>query len=146
MQHSINVAELAARLNERRVSQGLSIRQCARAVGVPYTTLYRVLRHNRLPDPENLLRLLKWIDVSLEQVTSGSDEPGNVTMAHSMVVHSPGESTPESVALILRADKKLTPQDVEMLMAIFRAGYDGLLRKNDDHVGNQLQTPMAVVR
>jgi putative Mn2+ efflux pump MntP len=45
---------------------------------VAYTTLYRVLRSNHVPDSENLLCILKWIDVPLEQVTSGEDEAESV--------------------------------------------------------------------
>jgi hypothetical protein len=97
-----------------------------------------------VPDSENLLRILKWIDVPLEQVTSGEDEAEDVTQTPSIVVHSPGESTPESVALILRADKKLTRYDVEMLMAIFRASYDGLLKQKCEQQEDSLQMRTAV--
>jgi len=87
---------------------------------------------------------MQWIDMPLEQVILGEDAVEDSAQTQSIVVHSPGESTPESVALILRVDKKLTPHDVDMLMAIFRASYDGLLKRNDDEEGDRLRTRMAV--
>ena len=68
---------------------------------------------------------------NVETIRAASAEPvDDASTTHVAVFLSPGESTAESVAHILRADKQLTPEDVDMLMTAFRAVYDGLLRRN----------------
>lgn len=133
----INLAELRTLLHARRMSLGLSIRQAAQAAGVPYTSFSRVLRGENIPDRENLVLLLRWIGQPLEHFTfdhnSNSETQQDLT-------------TPEAVAHVLLADKKLTSQDVDMLMAIFRVSYDGLVRRNDEQIKSDPGTSMVVAK
>jgi transcriptional regulator with XRE-family HTH domain len=119
---SINATELAARLREKRLARGLSLRQAAQEVGVSPTTFSRVERGDHLPDRENLLQLANWVGVTLEQIASSPADQNVVT-------HSPGESTVEAVALHLRADKDLDPKDAQILMEVFRVAYENLRKR-----------------
>jgi transcriptional regulator with XRE-family HTH domain len=120
---SINAAELASRLREKRLARGLSLRQAAQEAGVSPTTFSRVERGDHLPDRENLLQLANWVGVTLEQVASPPAD-------HDVVTHSPGESTVEAVALHLRADKDLDPKDAQILMEVFRVAYENLRKRH----------------
>jgi transcriptional regulator with XRE-family HTH domain len=120
---SIHATELAARLREKRLARGLSLRQAAQEVGVSPTTFSRVERGDHLPDRENLLQLANWVGVTLEQIASSPADQNVVT-------HSPGESTVEAVALHLRADKDLDPKDAQILMEVFRVAYENLRKRH----------------
>ncbi len=120
---SINAAELASRLREKRLARGLSLRQAAQEAGVSPTTFSRVERGDHLPDRENLLQLANWVGVTLEQVASSPAD-------HDVVTHGPGESTVEAVALHLRADKDLDPKDAQILMEVFRVAYENLRKRH----------------
>lgn len=61
--------------------------------------------------------------MTLEQVTSPPAD-------HDVVTHNPGESTVESVALHLRADKDLDPKDAQILMEVFRVAYENLRKRH----------------
>jgi transcriptional regulator with XRE-family HTH domain len=120
---SINAAEFASRLHEKRLARGLSLRQAALEAGVSPTTFSRVERGDHLPDRQNLLQLANWIGVTLEQVA-------NTPADHDVVTHGPGESTVEAVALHLRADKDLDPKDAQILMDVFRVAYENLRKRH----------------
>lgn len=120
---SIDAAEFASRLREKRLAKGLSLRQAAQEAGVSATTFSRVERGDHLPDRENLLQLANWVGVTFEQVASA---PGK----HDVVIHGSGESTVESVALHLRADKDLDPKDAQILMEVFRVAYENLRKRH----------------
>ena len=120
---SIDAAEFASRLREKRLARGLSLRQAAQEAGVSATTFSRVERGDHLPDRENLLQLANWAGVTLEQVASAPSK-------HDVVVHNLGESTVESVALHLRADKDLDPKDAQILMEVFRVAYENLRKRH----------------
>jgi transcriptional regulator with XRE-family HTH domain len=119
---SIDAAEFASRLREKRLARGLSLRQAAQEAGVSPTTFSRVERGDHLPDRENLLQLANWVGMTLEQVASAPAE-------HDVVIHNPGESTVEAVALHLRADKDLDPRDGQILMEVFRVAYENLRKR-----------------
>ena len=144
MPQTIDPTELGARVREKRLAHGQSVRQAAQEAGVSPATLSRVERGDHLPDRENLLLLAQWIGVSLDQLTlaiggtratddaDGADEEvAALHQARNAIVHSPGETTPESIALHLRADRDLTPEDVELLMEVFRAAYERLRKRNE---------------
>lgn len=120
---SINAAEFASRLHEKRLARGLSLRQAALEAGVSPTTFSRVERGDHLPDRQNLLQLANWMGVTLEQVA-------NTAADHDVVTHGPGESTVEAVALHLRADKDLDPKDAQILMDVFRVAYENLRKRH----------------
>ncbi len=120
---SIDAAEFASRLREKRLARSLSLRQAAQEAGVSATTFSRVERGDHLPDRENLLLLANWVGVTFEQIASAPAE-------HDVVIHSLGESTIEAVALHLRADKDLDPKDAQILMEVFRVAYENLRKRH----------------
>ena len=69
------------------------------------------------------LLLLYWIGTPLEHLNEGHNEATDAAVEL---------TTPELVARILLADKKLRPGDAELVMATFHAVYDGLLKRNDE--------------
>jgi transcriptional regulator with XRE-family HTH domain len=119
---SIDAAEFASRVHEKRLARGLSLRQAAQEAGISPTTFSRVERGDHLPDRENLLLLANWAGVTLEQVSTDRTE-------HDVIIHSSGESTVEAVALHLRADKDLDPKDAQILMEVFRVAYENLRKR-----------------
>ena len=135
----INTTELAARLREKRFTQGLTLRQAARAVGISHTTLSRVMRGTRVPDRESLLLLAKWLNVSVEELIY-SDGAMDHTQPESDQPKQ-GEYTPETVARLLRADRRLKPADVEVLMMVFRTMYDSFSTRNEDDEDHENHDP-----
>jgi len=120
---SIDAAEFASRLREKRLAYGLSLRRAAQETGVSATTFSRVERGDHLPDRENLLQLANWAGVTLDQVAQDRHE-------HQVITHGPDESTIEAVALHLRADKDLDPMDARILMEVFRVAYENLKKRH----------------
>lgn len=118
----IDPAALAQRVRARRLGNGQSIRQAAEAAGLSPATLSRVERGDYAPGRENLLRLADWLGVSVDELT-----PGAAISRH----QAEPESTPEAVALHLRADKSLGPEDAEMLEELFRRAYETLRRRRE---------------
>jgi transcriptional regulator with XRE-family HTH domain len=120
MSLTIDPATLAHRVRARRRGKGLGIREAAREVRVSAATFSRVERGDYLPGRENLLRFTTWLGISILDLT-----PESFMESH------PGEpeSTPEAVALHLRADKDLLPEDAEILEEVFRSAYKALLKR-----------------
>ena len=87
----------------------------------------RVLRGESVPDWDNLVLLLDWIGTPLAHLNEGRDEATDEATDATVEL-----TTPESVARILLADKKLRPGDAELVMATFHAVYDGLLKRNGE--------------
>ena len=141
----INTAELTARLREKRFTQGLTLREAARAIGISPTTLSRVLRGTRVPDRESLLLLARWLNVSVEELTYGDTTIDHAQSEQCRLEQE--EYTPETVARLLRADRRLKPADVEALMLVFRTMYDSFSTRNDvdddheNHDPSDLMTP-----
>jgi transcriptional regulator with XRE-family HTH domain len=119
----IDADKLAERLRFRRLGLHLPLRKAAIEAGVSPATFSRVERGGHLPERENLLRLLRWADINLDEVRS--DAPAAEHPGH----HGEPESTPEAVALHLRADPDLSPQDARVLAELFRSAYEVLRKK-----------------
>lgn len=122
MSSRFDASELGARVRHRRLGLGLPLRKAAEAAGVSPATLSRVERGDHIPDPENLVKLTAWAGVNLEELRSDN---GPQPDWHETA------STPEAVALHLRADRSLSAQDAEMLAAVFRAAYDAVAKRGD---------------
>ncbi len=116
----LDPAELAHRVRSRRQSAHQSMREAASAAGVSAATLSRVERGDYTPGRENLWKLAAWLGVSVDEIA-----PGALLGRH----QTEPESTPEAVALHLRADKNLAPEDARVLDEVFRTAYDALVRR-----------------
>jgi transcriptional regulator with XRE-family HTH domain len=115
----IDPVELGDRLRARRRSEGLSIRDVARQIGVSAPTLSRVERGQHLPDRENLLRIARWAGVRIDPTL----HPDEARRRRNQVVHASDASTLEAVEMHLRADKNLSRDDAEALSELFRVAY-----------------------
>lgn len=130
MPQSINPAQLAERLRDKRAAYSLSIRQAAEAAGMSASTFSRVVNSHHLPDYEHLLLLAAWAGVTLDQLTVDGNTPEGTKKPSHMVVHAPQETTLESIALHLRADDNLEPEDVDLLMDVVRVAYGKLCKRH----------------
>jgi transcriptional regulator with XRE-family HTH domain len=115
----IDARELGARLRHRRLGLGLPLRKAAQAAGVSAATFSRVERGNHVPDPQNLMKLATWAGVELDELRTHERRP----------IPEMSASTPEAVALHLRADPSLSEEDAEMLAAVFRAAYAAVVSR-----------------
>lgn len=116
---SIDPANLANRVRSRRQAQNLGIRGAATAAGLSPATLSRVERGDYLPGRDNLMKLAAWLEVPVDDLAEGG------AARH----EGEPESTVEAVALHLRADKKLSPDDAAVLQEVFRRTYDALVKR-----------------
>src|SRR5260370_40367615 len=110
-------AELAHRIRSRRQSAHQSIREAALAAGVSAATLSRAERGDYTPGRENLWKLAAWLGVSVDEIA-----PGALLGRH----QTEPESTPGPVALHVRADKNLAPEEARGVGGACRTGYDPL--------------------
>ena len=117
----IDPAALAHRVRSRRLAKGQSIRDAASDADLSAATLSRVERGDYSPGRDNLLKLAQWLGVSLDELT-----PEGSLKRH----QREPESTPEAVALHLRADRNLDAKDAEMLVELFRQAYETLRKRN----------------
>jgi transcriptional regulator with XRE-family HTH domain len=117
---SIDPASLARRIRERRLTVGKRIREAAEDAEVSPATLSRLERGDYVPGRENLLKIAAWLGVTVDELTA---------TGHAAKHEGEPESTPEAVALHLRADKKLTPDDAAVLEQVFRSAYNALAKR-----------------
>lgn len=125
MAPQIDPAKLGARLRDRRLGLRLPVRQAAKEAGVSPATFSRVERGHHTPDGENLLKLAAWAGVRLDEL-----RPTGARREKPVHPNEPA-STPEAVAMHLRADRKLEPEDAAILADIFRSAYESLRRQRE---------------
>ena len=116
----IDPVQLAERVRARRLAEGLTLRQAAHAAGLSPATWSRLERGDYLPGRDSLLKLLGWLGVSVADLTAGELLSGH---------EGEPQSTAEAVALHLRADKDLNPEDAAALEELFRVAYETLRRR-----------------
>jgi transcriptional regulator with XRE-family HTH domain len=116
----VNTAELGSAIRRRREEQGMSLRDLADETGVSASTLSRIENGTGKPDADNIARLTSWLDVPMERILSGRQNPAE---AAPPVVYYPQEPTPEIVEAHLRADRNLTPETAAALSELFRVAY-----------------------
>ncbi len=109
-------------VGRRRESRG--VREAAEEAGVSPATLSRVERGDYLPGRDNLLKLAAWLGEAVDELDFGpSGHEGEP------------ESTPDAVALHLRADKDLSDEEAAILEEVFRSAYEALRRRRPDPAG-----------
>jgi transcriptional regulator with XRE-family HTH domain len=111
---AIDIAELAATLRAHRKAAGLSLRDLAAETGVPYSTLSRV-EAGKLPDLSTFRNIVDWLGIPAERFFPSS--------------RIRQESTPEQVALFIRADTALSDQAREQRASVFSSMYATLVAK-----------------
>ena len=126
MSSAINFAKLAKLIKSKRGNRGL--RAIAEEIGdISSSTLSR-LEGERVSDlsSSNLLRLVDWLGVNLDEVVEHIDE-GN----------PPELDTLDNIELQLRAAKDLDAKTARMLAAMFRAARDEMDQAASSDEDNQ---------
>ena len=120
---AIDPAELAQRMREKRAAEGrVTMQQAAEEAGVCAATFSRVSRGDYTPDVGNLLPLAQWVDAAQVQLPVTSEAISD-TATNKTIIHSPGETTLESIALHLHADENLNPDDMDFMRSVLRELY-----------------------
>ncbi len=104
--------DVLAHLVQRQVASRPNLREAAKEAGVSPATLSRVQR-GHAPDTDALVALARWLQIPIEKLLL--DPPDSERPRHG--------STPEKVAVHLRADPMLSADAAERLAAIFEAAY-----------------------
>lgn len=109
---TVDLDQLSTRLRSKMQEQQLSIRAAAKEIGIGAATLSRLLQGSEsenVPDLSNLNKAAVWIGRSLSQLASSERST---------------QSTIADVEVQLRALPDLDPKDVDLLVAIVKAGYE----------------------
>jgi transcriptional regulator with XRE-family HTH domain len=121
---AVDIAELAALLRERRLRDGLSLRELSAETGVPFATLSRV-ESGRLPDLTTFRSIVGWLGIPPERFFP--------------TPRVRNETTPEAIAQVLRSDAALTDQAREQLTSTIQQMYT-VLTANHQAVRMQLRS------
>ena len=126
-----DAAQLAALVRTKRAADRLTIRQAAQEAGVSAATISRVMGGNHLPDSDTLILLVRWLGVSLDEVTVNHEALADPKKSRSI---------PESLALLLHTDSSLRPEDADTLLASFRLLYDRLRQPHKEPVRSEARS------
>lgn len=113
----MNAHRLAEIIKAKRQADDLGLREVATITGISAPTLSRLERGVSLPDTKTMTKLAAWLDVSMHDLLFGED---------ATLKTAQGLSTPAAVAVLLRADERLSPEAVDALMRLFRVAYEQL--------------------
>lgn len=115
----MNTARLAEIIKAKRQADDLGLREVATITGISAPTLSRLERGVSLPDTETITKLASWLGVSMHDLLVGED---------ATLKAAQGLSTPAAVAVLVRADKKLSPAAQDALIRLFRVAYEQLAK------------------
>jgi transcriptional regulator with XRE-family HTH domain len=116
-----NLGRLGALILAKRQADGLGLRAAAEQSGVSPSTLSRLERGvGAWPDAEIMAKLSTWLNVSVGDLLFGED----VTMFEG----AEKMTTPDIIAVHLRADKNLTREEADALAELLRLAYERLAK------------------
>ena len=118
----LDLAELGKLVAAERSRRGLSLREAAADVGIPFNTLARVEK-GHVPDLPKFKRLVEWCGADITQFFSP---------------HERAIATPEIIARHLRADRNLTVEAAERISEIVAELY-GVLAQPEEVVAAHLR-------
>jgi len=129
---AVDVAELAALLRERRAKSGKSLRDVSAETGVPLATLSRV-ESGKVPDLTTFRNVVAWLGISPDRFFP--------------TPRVRNETTPDTIAKVLRSDSTLSEHAREQLTSTFSQMYTMLTIKEQPvrvHLrSHRLFTPAA---
>lgn len=105
------IEQLGPLVAQRRAQLGLSLRDAAKASGVPLATLSRI-EQGRMPDLATFRRVVEWIGERPERFFTPTERV---------------ESTPDAIAGHLKADPSLPADAAEKIAGIVRDLYENLV-------------------
>ncbi len=119
-----NMARLGEIIKAKRQEAGFGLRAAADESGISASTLSRLERGiGAAPDAETMSKLSEWLQASVDDLLFGGE---------AQFKELEGLSTPDAIAVHLRADKKLSPETAEALAQLFRAAYKQLAREDNE--------------
>lgn len=121
---AVDSQELATRVRAKREASNLSIRAAASTLGMSASTISRVETGQHLPERDHLLTLASWSGMPLDSAKAAGPQE--------RPVHSEDAHTMEAIELHLRADKKLRPDDADMLVELVKAAYNQMSKRNPE--------------
>ncbi len=114
-QERLELSELGRLVAAERSRRGLSLREAAAELAIPFNTLARVER-GHIPDLPKFKRLVEWCGADINQFFSA---------------HERATATPEIIAEHLRADRSLTPEAAQQISHIVTELYEALARPEE---------------
>lgn len=115
IENNFNARSLAIVFKRTRLTRGLSLRDAGAQMGISPSTLSRVENAQGIPDIETYRRLTEWLGVPLARFLGSGEAP---------VVVLPTETMPAVIEAHLRADQRLTAEQVALLADTLRALYE----------------------
>ena len=139
---SVRVEDLGHLIRSKRWSEGLTLEQAAREIGVSAATLSRWERGGirgrtlqegvapesgrgpREPDVRTLTALARWLRVSFDSMLEVDPLADDKNARNLLGTNDDSRSTPEVVEAHLRADRNLEPDTAAALARMFRVAYE----------------------
>ncbi len=111
----LELSDLGRLVRAERSRRGMSLREAALALGIPFNTLARVEK-GHVPDLPKFKRLIEWCGADINQFFE---------------IQAKATSTPEVIAEHLRADRNLPPAAAERIADIVGDLYQALSRPRE---------------
>ena len=112
---NLELSDLGRLVAEERGRQGLSLRQAAKHIGIPFNTLARV-ENGHVPDLPKFKRLVEWCGADIQQFFELQERP---------------ESTSETIAIQLHSDPNLSQEAADHIAGIVKELYQVLARPKE---------------
>ena len=122
MSDNENLARLGEIIRAKRQEAGLGLRAAADESGISASTLSRLERGiGAKPDAEIMTKLSEWLNLSVDELLFGGEAEFKELEEL---------STPDKIAVHLRADKNLSAETAKALEQLFRLAYQQLAKEN----------------
>jgi transcriptional regulator with XRE-family HTH domain len=124
----VNVEQLGRLVKARRAAEGMSLRELQDQIqnALSASALSRI-ENGATPEPKNVAPLAAWLGIPM----------GNIAWPGQPAPAATDQSTPDVIAVHLRADKKLNPVAAETLARMFRRLYEDLVEERITLAGEQ---------
>lgn len=115
----IDIDRLADYVQGKMDEEGLSLRQVARQARISAATLSRILQKGKKrprPEVDTLVKVIRWVGVPIENIIdTGLPQRGDSNLE---------KSTPETIAVHLRADRNLSPEAAQAIAKMVKVAYE----------------------
>ena len=112
---NLDLSDLGGLVLAERTRRGMSLREAARAIGIPFNTLARVEK-GHVPDLPKFKRLVEWCGADIKQFFE---------------IQERATATTDVIAEHLRADRNLPPDAAERIASIVGDLYQALARPQE---------------
>jgi predicted DNA-binding transcriptional regulator AlpA len=74
MKESIDLSHLAKLVRQRLAKEHLTLREAAGLSGISFSTLSRIINCQSVPDTNTMLRLSRWLNISIDKLMKPSSQ------------------------------------------------------------------------